>query len=263
VDARLVVGSAEVAQIHRGADAPIVLEMAARFMACTIIRSIASSGTCRLALAGGSTPRGAYQRLAARDLSEKIDWRRVSVFFGDERKVPPDDPSSNYRMAREALLERVPIPAENVYRMEGELPAAFAAQRYSAALGASPLDLVLLGMGEDGHVASLFPRSAELDSPASVLPAHAPVPPHERITLGLGAINAARVVALLVTGAGKASRVRDVFAERAGGHRVLPAARVSPENGELHWFLDDTAAVHLMPISPSTTKAHDQKERVS
>jgi 6-phosphogluconolactonase len=263
VDARLTVGNVEMARIHRGADTPVVLDMAARFIVNTIRRSIASSGTCRLALAGGSTPRGAYERLAARDSSEQIDWRRVSVFFGDERQVPPDDPSSNYRMAREALLDRVPIPAENVHRIEGELPAAIAAQRYAAALGALPLDLVLLGMGEDGHVASLFPRSEGLESRVSVLPAYAPVPPHERVTLGLGTINAARVVALLVTGAGKASRVRDVFAERAEGHSALPAARVSPENGELHWFLDDAAGAQVMPISSSKTEAKDQKERAS
>jgi 6-phosphogluconolactonase len=253
----------ETAQIHRAPDVPAVLELTARFMANTIIRSVASSGACRLALAGGSTPRGAYERLAVRDLSEEIEWRKVTVFFGDERRVPPDDPSSNYRMAKEALLDRVSIPAENVHRIEGELPAAAAAERYSVALGTSPLDFVLLGMGEDGHVASLFPGSAELDSVASVLPASAPVPPHERVTLGLGAINRARTVALLVTGSGKASRVRDVFAERRDGCRTLPAARVSPTNGDLHWFLDDAAAAHLELVPGSRIRAKDQKEQAS
>jgi 6-phosphogluconolactonase len=263
VDTRLTLGKGEVAELHRGADAPAVAEMAARFMVTAITRSIASTGTCRLALAGGSTPRGAYERLAAGDALLEIDWAKVSVFFGDERMVRPDDASSNYRMAREALLGRVPIPDENVHRIEGELSAAVAASRYAATLGTSPLDLVLLGMGEDGHVASLFPGREELVSRASVLPAHAPVAPHERVTLGLGVINAARAVLLLVTGASKASRVLDVFTERRDGRSELPAARVSPQRGALHWFLDEAAAAHLAPVSPPKSQAEGRKERAS
>lgn len=245
MDAGLAISSDADARIHRGADAPAVADMAARFVMATAARSIAEREMFRLALAGGSTPRATYERLAAPDLAREIDWNRVSVFFGDERMVPPDDASSNYRMACEALLSRVSIPTRNVHRIEGELPAESAARRYAEAIGESPLDLVLLGMGDDGHVASLFPGSAELDADAKAMPSRAPVAPHGRVTLGLGVINAARVVALLVTGAGKAPRVRDVFTERRGGYPTLPAARVTPKSGGLHWFLDDAAASEI------------------
>jgi 6-phosphogluconolactonase len=237
--------------------------MAARFVASTINESVATRGSCRIVLSGGSTPRAAYERLAAADLSGPIDWAKVSVFFGDERMVGPEHDHSNYRMAHESLLGRVAIPAGNVHRIQGELSPVLAAESYAALVGTAPIDLVLLGMGDDGHVASLFPGGAELLTDAIALPSHAPVAPHARVTLGLGVINAARVGLLLVTGAGKATRVRDVFAERREGRAVLPAARVAPV-GELHWFLDDAAALHLplRPTSESEFELHtDQQEK--
>jgi 6-phosphogluconolactonase len=230
------------ARVHRLRDARAVAEAAARFVASTIESAIATSGRCRLALSGGSTPRATYERLAESDLSSQIAWDKLQVFFGDERIVPPTDASSNYRMAREAMFDRVPLPAENVHRIQGELEPAAAAEKYALELGAEPLDIVLLGMGDDGHVASLFPGSAELlRTDRTVLPSRAPVVPHDRVSIALPVINAARVVVLLVTGESKAGRVAEVFQERASGAARLPAARVAPRRGELHWFLDAAA----------------------
>jgi len=233
---------ARAARVHRLRDPRAVAEAAARFLASTMQSVIASRGKCRVALAGGSTPRLMYERLSEPDLGSEIEWPRVHVFFGDERMVDPSDSSSNYRMAREALFERVPIVPEHVHRIRGELEPSVAADEYAAELGTEPLDIVLLGMGDDGHVASLFPGSTELlRTDRTVLTSRAPVAPHSRVTIALPVINAARVVALVVTGEGKATRVAQVFQERATGAARLPAARVAPRRGELHWFLDAAA----------------------
>ena len=231
------------ATLHILADPVLTAEAAARHVAALADRAIGERGRFRVALAGGTTPRATYERLARGDLP--IDWTRVSVFFGDERMVSPVDPKSNYRMAREALLDRVPIPEAAVHRIPGELPPEAAVQRYADLLGDSPLDLVLLGMGDDGHVASLFPGGPEVESSARVLHSRAPVSPHERISIGFSVIASARAVALLVTGTTKAARVREVFDERARGAPRLPAARVAPARGTLDWFLDAAAASEL------------------
>ena len=174
---------ARAARVHRLRDPRAVAEAAARFVASSIQSAIASSGQCRIALAGGSTPRMMYERLSEPDLASEIGWSDLHVFFGDERMVPPVDAFSNYRMAKEALFDRVPIVPENVHRIRGELDPNVAADEYAAELGTDPLDIVLLGMGDDGHVASLFPGSTELapdwvcrstgllDGPASLPPA--------------------------------------------------------------------------------------------
>jgi 6-phosphogluconolactonase len=153
-----------------------------------------------LVLVGGSTPRRTYQLLAGRSLP----WGRVTVLFGDERCVPPDDPESNYRMAREELLDRV--HPGGVHRMAGELGAEAAAELYGPVVRAhSPLDMVLLGMGPDGHTASLFPGRRELEAAGCAVAVHdAPKPPPDRVSLTLSALRGARRVVLLVTGADKA-----------------------------------------------------------
>jgi 6-phosphogluconolactonase len=233
---------ARAARVHRLRDPRAVAEAAARFVASSIQSAIAASGKCRIALAGGSTPRLMYERLSEPDLASEIDWPNVHVFFGDERMVDPNDAFSNFRMAREALFERVPIVPEHVHRMHGELESTIATERYAAELGTEPLDVVLLGMGDDGHVASLFPGSTELlRTDRTVLASRAPAVPYSRMTIALPVINAARVVVLVVTGEAKAVRVAQVFQERATGAARLPAARVAPRRGELHWFLDAAA----------------------
>lgn len=227
--------------VERFGDVAALVAGAAADLAARIERTIAAHGRCRLALAGGFTPKQVYERVA-RDPS--LDWRRVDIFFGDERCVPADHEDSNYRMAREALLDRVAV-ALTVHRIEGERPPLEAARVYEGVLGDQPLDLVLLGMGEDGHVASLFPDTPELGSAAArVVATRSPRPPAARVSLTLRAINEAGAVVFWVTGAAKADRVAEVFRQIETGAAVLPAAMVAPA-GELIWLLDAGAAARL------------------
>lgn len=203
-----------------------------------------AGGRATIALAGGSTPRATYQHLAARC----PPWGRVEFFFGDERCVPPDDEGSNYRMAREALLDRIPLRPEQVHRIPGELPpeeaAAEAERELRAAVPGDPvpvLDLVLLGMGPDGHTASLFPGGPELESGRLMLPVHRPeLPQPWRVSMTLRVINAARRVLMVVGDAAKAP----VVPRAVAGDPELPAGRVKPQ-GELTWLLTRAAAAEL------------------
>jgi len=177
--------------------------LAARRIAAEIRRVLRSRDRCSLGLSGGETPRPVYQRLAA-ELPERESWSRVEVYFADERCVPPDDPASNYRMARETLLDLLPAPPR-VHRMEGERSDRDAAARAYEALLPERLDLLVLGLGADGHIASLFPRSPSLvESERRVLAVAAPKPPPERLTVTPPVVRAARLTIGLVTGAGKA-----------------------------------------------------------
>jgi 6-phosphogluconolactonase len=210
--------------------------------------AIAEGGRFRIALAGGGTSLTLYQVLATAPHRERTDWARWEVFFGDERACPPDDPASNCRMAREALLDLVPILPERIHRMEGEradLDAA--AAEYSsilaatcppAAPGSAPrLDCVLLGLGENGHTASLFPGDPALQvRDRWAVRSRADYAPFDRITVTYPVINAAVHVAFLVTGAAKGEALRGVVAGS------VPAAGVRPQDGELSWFLDTGAA---------------------
>lgn len=172
-----------------------------------VAETIRSARATRLVLAGGSTPRRCYEILAARELP----WGRVTVLFGDERCVPPTDPESNYRMAAETLLAHA-APA-SVHRMAGELGAEEGAALYEPAVAAAPLDLVLLGIGPDGHTASLFPEHASLKAPGLVAAVHgAPKPPPDRVTLTLDALRSARRVLMLAAGADKRDAVRRALA---------------------------------------------------
>jgi 6-phosphogluconolactonase len=206
-----------------------------------------------VALSGGSTPRRLYETLAAAPFREQVPWERVHVFWGDERAVPPDHPGSNYRMARETLLEHVPLPPRNVHRVRGELGPETAAQAYMAELRAffgtrwPAFDLILLGMGDDGHTASLFPGSAalrETAQPVLGVMAHYQDRPARRVTLTPPAINAARNVFFLVSGAGKAQTLRAVL---YGPHQpdLLPAQVVRPVGGHVLWLVDEAAASGL------------------
>lgn len=179
----------------------------ARAAAEEVATTIATRDTTRLVLAGGSTPRGCYERLARLELP----WGRVTVFFGDERCVPPFDAASNYELARTALLRHV-APA-SVHRMPAELGPEAAAARYEPLVAAAPLDLVLLGIGSDGHTASLFPANAALTASTYVAPVFgAPKPPPQRVTLTLRALREARRVIVLVSGRDKADAVRRALA---------------------------------------------------
>jgi 6-phosphogluconolactonase len=189
-----------------------------------------------VALAGGSTPRDLYGLLASDDYRERFDWEDLEVFFGDERAVPPSHPDSNYGMARRALLDHVGVPAASVHRMEADAANLDeAADRYAQLLP-ERLDLVLLGMGADGHTASLFPRGDALDEQERrVVPSVAPNGTR-RLTLTLPALNAARHVVFLVLGAEKAPALASI---RAGDD--LPAGRISPARGDVTWIVDREA----------------------
>jgi 6-phosphogluconolactonase len=200
----------------------------------------------RIAVPGGGTPRFLYEALASSTFRDSIDWASWHVFFGDERAVPPDDPQSNYRLVHDTMLSRVSVPAGQVHRMEAERPDIdTAAAEYSQLLeteGGDPprLDVVLLGLGADGHTASLFPGTAALDvDGAWATRGLATQEPSDRITLTLPAVNGAAHVAFLVTGAAKADALRGVI------NGTVPAARVRPHDGKLLWFLDGSAARSL------------------
>lgn len=228
----------------------------ARRVAVRAARVLAARSRFRLVLAGGATPRGLYEQLAAASGGEGIDdasldWSRVELFFGDERVVPPDDPASNYRMVRESLLDRLVRAPAQVHRIEGELPPAAAAARYARRVGIAlgsripRFDLVLLGLGTDGHTASLFPGSPALDERARpFVPARAPVAPHDRVTVTLPALRAAGEILFLVGGVAKATALARVLRPVAGAE-PLPAARVRPASGRLTWLADEAAAVSL------------------
>lgn len=180
------------------------LEAVATAAAEIVAGTIREHEHTRLALAGGSTPRRCHELLAA---MPGIPWERVTIFFGDERCVPPGDPESNYRMAADTLLDTVTVAA--VHRMRGELGAEAAAAAYAPLVSAAPLDLVLLGIGPDGHTASLFPGNAGLEATGYVTAVHdAPKPPPDRVSLTLRALREARRVVILVVGADKRDAVR-------------------------------------------------------
>jgi 6-phosphogluconolactonase len=198
-----------------------------------------------IALAGGSTPESLYKLLASGEFKDKIDWTKTLVFFGDERCVAPADAESNYRMANEALLSRVSVPAENVFRLRGEIEAEKAAAEYEAIIKKTlgddaPFDLILLGMGDDGHTASLFPQTAALRETEKLVAANFVEKLNaNRLTLTFPAINAAKNVLFLATGAKKASTIKKVLSAETFD---LPASLIKPENGDCRWFLDEEAA---------------------
>src|SRR3989449_4533132 len=216
--------------------------------------AIASRGQFIVALSGGSTPRGTYLRLGTETLVSKVMWSRVQVLWGDERCVPPDHVESNYRMARETLLDRVPVPAANVHRIHGEDDPATAAEAYEGTLRAllrtpvgARIDLVLLGLGEDGHTASLFPGSAAVHEQTRwVMAARAAAASMWRITLTPAIINAAAEVLFLVSGGAKAAILRRVL-EDPRRPQELPAQAIAPSNGRVRWCVDAAAAADLTP----------------
>ena len=237
-----VVISPSAAALARAAAERVVVAAAA---------AIAARGRFVIALAGGSTPKALYTLLATPEFAARIDWAHVHAFWGDERCCPPEDPSSNYRMAREALLEHVPVPAAQVHRMRGEDDPAQAAAAYERDLRASfpdgraAFDLVLLGMGTNGHTASLFPHlSAVRARTRWVVAEQVAEVGMWRITLTPVAINAAAEILFLVAGADKAAMLSRVLE----GPRVvdeLPAQAIAPETGTLTWLVDVAAAASL------------------
>lgn len=232
-------------------DAALAETLVGRFVAAAR-SAVAQGGSFRVALAGGTTPAAAYQVLAEEHKAD-LPWSQMHVFWGDERPVPPDHPDSNYRMAAEHLLRHVPIPPEQIHRMRGEAQDLDAAageygRELARAFGITPggappaFDLILLGMGPEGHTASLFPDSPALGSRAWVEAPFVPQLGMRRITLTPQVINAAHQVVFAVGGQNKAAALKAVQATHAEPERY-PARVVAPETGALEWLVERDLAL--------------------
>ncbi len=249
------------------ADRDRLAEGAADAIVGALRQAVRERGRAMAALAGGSTPERTYAALARPGRRSLVDWARTSLFLGDERFVPPDDPSCNFAMVRRALLAPAGVPEGRAFAVPTRVPtAAAAAAGYAATLaaefgiaadGAAPrFDLVLLGLGEDGHTASLFPHAASLgvtDRWVMATPPGAMPPLVDRITLTFPVLNAARAVVFLVSGRGKAAALREVLEGRPTRDEC-PAAGVRPGDGTVAWLVDEAAASEL---SHRPTRAAD------
>jgi len=250
-------------EIHQ--DAAAVARRGAGLFALAAQEGAAARGAFTVALSGGNTPRGLYCLLAGGAFSSKIPWRRVHLYWGDERCVPPDDAASNYAMARAAFIDAVHVPDGNVHRVRGEDAPEEAAAAYAAELARPPLtapqtpglpvfDLVLLGLGADGHTASLFPHAAALaEETRLAVVGQGGSGSGPRVTLTFPVINAARRIVFVVTGGEKAGMVAEVLE----GLRVpdaIPAQRVAPLYGSLLWLLDEAAAAELSPAARAAAR---------
>jgi 6-phosphogluconolactonase len=237
-------------------DPAALAQRAAQYFSEMVSESVADQNRARIAISGGSTPKAAFHLLADPDQPwrARMPWDKLSLYWVDERTVPPDHPDSNYRMTREAMLDHVPVHWDQVHRMEGELDPEVAASRYESKLrdsfrleGAeSPrFDLISLGMGPDGHTASLFPNTEAIHEMTRLVTSNnVPQLCTRRITLTWPVINHARSVFFLIAGADKADRVREVFMGPRDPER-LPSQLIWPSSGILTLFLDKAAAAHL------------------
>lgn len=231
-----------------------VSEVAAEEVVRCAKQAVTERGRFTIALSGGSTPKNLFNLLAT-NARTVLPWDRTFFFWGDERHVPPTDPESNYRMAEDTMLSKIPVAAGNVFRIPAENPdAAAAAEAYEQNLrkffqlkaGEVPVfDLILLGMGPDGHTASLFPNSQGLQERSRLVIANwVDKLKTSRLTLTLPVLNAARCVAFLVSGTDKASVLRTVLEEEASPEQY-PSKLIKPESGKLIWLLDRAAASEL------------------
>ena len=228
------------------------IDGSADFIAVLAAAAIAERGRFTIALSGGGTPKQIYARLATADYRGRIAWDKTHIFFGDERCLPPDDARSNYRMAREALFDHAPLPAENIHRIHGEDDPALEALRYEQDIAGlyrsarfPAFDLILLGMGDNGHTASLFPGTAALrETTRWVVAQYVEVMTTWRVTFTAPLINAARHVAFLAEGAGKAQMLWNVM-EGPYQPDVWPSQLIQPASGELHWLVDTAAAAKV------------------
>jgi 6-phosphogluconolactonase len=228
------------------ADAALAALAAADLVAASAERSVAASGVFRLGLSGGQTPEAAYRLLASPEFHPRVPWDRTYLFFADERDAPPSEPESNYWMVRKLLVEPAGMPPAHVHRIKADQPDLEAAARAYEPLLEEPLDLLLLGVGEDGHTASLFPGSPLVHERRRLVAAvyDSPKPPPRRITVTPRVIGAARRVAALVTGAGKAEAVARAL-EQEGPLEECPARLLLGAD----WLLDVAAAGRLTQLA--------------
>ncbi len=240
------------------ADRAALAQAAADVFVGEAVRAVAARGRFTVALAGGSTPKALYSRLAAR-YRDAVPWHAVEFFWGDERHVPPQHPDSNFLAAREAMLDYVPVSDQHVHRIHAELPvAAAAANDYEATLrrqftlqaAERPVfDLALLGMGADGHTASLFPGSDALrEADRLVLAPWVEQLNTYRITMSMPVLSRAAIIVFLVSGQSKAETLRDVLEGPRQPDR-LPAQAVQPAGGRLLWLVDRAAASRLARVT--------------
>jgi len=235
---------------------PALFHAAAEKIVDCLQRQIQANGAASLALSGGTTPRGVYELLGSEAYRNRIGWEKVHLFWGDERCVGPTMPESNYRMANEALIRQIAIPSANVHRIRGEAQPAAAARDYETEIrrffglkeGDFPrFTLVLLGLGEDGHTASLFPGTSVLHEQRKIVSeVDVASIAASRITLSLPAINNSSTVLLLVAGRSKAGILREVF---DGTEERFPAQRIDPTSGQLFWLVDRDAASQLEKVN--------------
>lgn len=232
-------------------DGPGLAAAAAECLVRLAVTAVAERGRFSVALSGGATPEATYSQLAVKENAARIDWPWVHIFWGDERCVPPDHPGSSFRMAKQMLLDHVPLPQSNIHRVQGELDPEAAARAYTAELEAffggrwPSFDLILLGLGDDGHTASLFPGSpalSERQRSVVAVTAHYGNRPAQRVTLTVPTLNRARDVIFLVTGTSKAAVVASVL---EGPPARYPAQLIKPTTGQLTWMLDAAAASQL------------------
>jgi len=251
-------------------DAAALASRAAHYFVEMVSEAVAARGRARIAISGGSTPKAAFQLLADpnQPWRARMPWDSLDLFWVDERTVPPDAPDSNYRMTREALLDHVPLRPEQIHRMEGELSPQVAAARYESELRSSfrlegaespRFDLISLGMGDDGHTASLFPRTEAIHAMSQLVVANQ-VPQKDtwRITLTWPVINHASSVFFLIAGADKAEILREVLTGPRDPDR-LPSQLIWPASGILTLILDKAAAAQL---PPTDADGKGQLERV-
>ncbi len=243
-------------EVKRYPNLEVLSEAAAEFICSLAGERVSQSGLFTIALSGGKTPKSLYEKLAASPHAARMPWPHIHLFWGDERCVPLDHPESNFSMAFHALISKVPIPPQNVHRMPAEIePPGDAAEAYERILweffgspkeaGLTPtFDLILLGVGKDGHTASLFPGDQALEEEkrwvTAVLTPHGS-PRVPRITLTLPLINRARCVLFIVSGSGKREVVGSILEEPDSAAQLYPAARVNPD-GKVVWLIDEKTA---------------------
>jgi len=231
-------------QLHISKDASAVAQNFARFF----VEQLKGQDYFSVALSGGSTPKILF-KLWAEEYRDKIDWSVVHFFWGDERCVPPDDKESNFGVCKALLLDHIDIPAENIHRVQGEDSPMEEVKRYGLEImdntdtvnDVPTFDLIILGMGDDGHTASIFPHQMELlvAKKPTVIAQH-PTSGQTRISLSGTLINNARIIAFLVTGAKKQEKLSSIL-NRDTDAPTYPAAHILPASGELHWFVDEAA----------------------
>ena len=233
-------------------DTKALAQAAADHFVAASEEAIENRGRFMVALSGGSTPQETYSRLSDPMLATKVSWRNVHLFWGDERCVPPEHPDSNYRMARKTMIQKVPIPQANVHRIQGELDPDMAADAYADKLRSvfgseerPRFDLIFLGLGKDGHTASLFPGSLALrETEHWVLAVFSEALQAWRVTLTPPVLNSARQLSFLVLGKSKAERLKEVL-EGEPQSEPLPAQLIQPLNGQVTWLVDQAAAGRL------------------